>query len=102
MGKTLFATFILTIIAAAGLAESRPQKTEPNQPTVKELLDKYAGNQDKINSYQIIADVTLSVATNRPPATGKVLYNYYHTETCFDGNRLSLKMDRWMNMPHKP
>jgi len=99
MRKILFAIFVSLVVATVCFAES---KAEPNIPTAKELLGKYAENQDKIHSYQIIADVSLSGATNRPPSTGKVLYNYYRTETCFDGNRLSFKLDRWMNMSTKP
>lgn len=51
MKKTLFATFILTIIATVCLAESRPQKTEPNHPSVSELVDKYAQALDSTSSF---------------------------------------------------
>ena len=50
MRKILYAIIFLIAVSTAGLAESKSQKTEPNYPTVKELLENWALTQEKLQS----------------------------------------------------
>ena len=78
-------------------------------PTVTELLDKYAETQDKLKSFVITNETTMKGATNHPitPSAlkGKIRYSVSSSEFCYDGNRMSTRLHRWLNLtslPDKP
>lgn len=78
-------------------------------PTVTELLDNYAETQDKLKSFIITTESTGKGATNHPitpPALkGKTRYSVSRSEFCYDGNRSSTRLHRWLNLtslPDKP
>jgi len=78
-------------------------------PTVTELLDNYAETQDKLKSFVITTETTMKGATNHPitpPALkGKMRYSVSSSEFCYDGNRSSTRLHRWLNLtslPDKP
>ena len=76
----------------------------PDSLTVSELLDKYAETQDKIQSFRIVTETQAKGATNHPISTsrGKTQYKVFHSDLAYDGERISNRLDRWLNMDSPP
>jgi len=101
MKKTLFATFILTIIATVCFAESKPQKTEPNHPSVKELLDKYTQALNSTSSFIEDYEKTTegSIRSSRGSNTGK---SFSRGQLRYDNQQIYTYEYRWGNLGPGP
>ncbi len=80
-------------------------KTKVAVETVQSLLDKYAEYQDKIQSSFRIKTRSISHgATNHPvvPNPGEWTYRILERDYCYDVNRYSVRLNRWLDLDSKP
>ncbi len=107
MKKTLFATFILTIIATVCFAEGKTQKAEPNHISVEELLDKYGETptaSDLIQGYKVERQKVTSISYNytlhskqNDSAFSSPIVEKFEVEFKTDGNRVDHRAKVWSN-----
>lgn len=105
-------TILTAMLICAGLvpvcsAKAILRSTKEKYPTAFELLDKYAETQDKIQSFRIVTETRAKGATNHPISTsrGKTQYIVSHSDVRYDGNRMSICLERWLrlnSLPDKP
>lgn len=120
--KTAICLNFLLIISAgiAGVSTETPASpyelirksltvSEPNQNiTVSELLKRYAQTQDKIqSSFRIKTRSIGHSATNHSlvPNPDKWTYHISEEDYCYDVNRYSIRLNRWLDLdsiPEKP
>jgi hypothetical protein len=95
MKTALFAAVISAILTTACPGEDKTQKTDPNQPTVQQLLKKFAESRQNMNSFIIdvkMEDIFKVSEKNNFNWGGK---GYSTICNKYDGNRNKTILNRW-------
>lgn len=92
------------IIAAAFFLPIQALSRE--HPSVSQLLNEYAKTQDKLKSFMITSETSMSSATNHEISSsqGKTHYKVMRADVRYDGDRMSVTRNRWLDMdsPDQP
>ena len=90
MGRfALVISWLLLVLPVRALSQE--------QPSALYLLRRYASTQDKLQSFRIVTETSIEGRSKKPPGTDQEHHTVRHSDLRYDGNRLSIRLDRWFH-----
>lgn len=90
MGRfALVISWLLLVLPVCALSQE--------QPSALYLLRRYADTQDKLQSFRIVTETSIEGRSKMPPGTDQEHHTVRHSDLRYDGNRLSIRLDRWFH-----
>lgn len=96
--KRVLGSAVLIVVISTVYTASGSQKIEPNWPSAKDLLARFAENQNNIQSY-IVKSESLTKASPGPQFINnpKTTRNKFIEELRFDGHRVNVRQQFWLD-----